>query len=86
MYYNLRRMPDGYRMVKFDDLYNVEAVYNIRFYRGRFYCDCPASNRPDCKHRQMIPIFSTHRATDTGRFFCYDTGEWISALTKGEVP
>ncbi len=76
MYYNLRRMPDGFRMAKFDSLYNVEAVYYIRFSRGRFYCDCPASNKSTCKHRDMIPIFSTHRATDTGKFFCYDTGTW----------
>lgn len=80
MYYNVKRMPDGYRMVKFDNLYNVEAVYNIRFSRGRFYCDCPASNNASCKHRDMIPVFIDYKAVDSGKFLCYETGEWHPAI------
>jgi hypothetical protein len=78
--YNLKSTPDGYRMVKFDDLLNVEAIYNIRYYRKRFYCDCPASNKPNCRHRDMVREFTTHRAVDTGKFFCYDTGDWYPAI------
>jgi hypothetical protein len=76
MYYNLKRLPDGWRMVKFDNLFNVEAVYKIRFSRGKFYCDCPATGRPSCRHRDMVPTFIDAKAVDTGRFLCYDTGEW----------
>lgn len=88
MYYNLRRMPDGYRMVKFDFLFNVEAVYYIRFSRGRFYCDCPAYKNVSCKHRDMVPIFLDHKAVDSGKFLCYDTGEWhpmVEGLTEYDI-
>lgn len=88
MYYNLRRMPDGYRMAKFDKLFALDAVYNIKFSRGRFSCDCPASNKPNCKHREMIPTFVTSRKVDTGYFLCYDTGDWhppVEGLTPEDI-
>ena len=77
MYYNLKRTPEGYRMVKFDSLYNVEAVYYIRSSRGKFYCDCPAYKHETCKHRSMIPLFIENNGVDTGKFLCFDTGEWF---------
>ena len=76
MFYNLKRMPNGYRMVKFDNLFNVEAVYNVRFSRGHFYCDCPASKHTSCKHREMVHVFLDHKRVDSGWFLRYDTGEW----------
>ena len=80
MYYNLIKTPDGYRMVKFDDLWNVDSVYNISYRRGHFFCDCMAGNKPDCRHRQMVPIFCKHRAVNSGKFYCFDTGEWHEAM------
>lgn len=80
MYYNLIKTPDGYRMVKFDDLWNVDSVYNISYRRGHFFCDCMAGNKPDCRHRQMVPIFCTHKAVNSGKFYCYDTKEWLPAI------
>lgn len=76
MYYNLRRTDDGYRMVKFDSLFNVEAIYNLRAFRGKFLCDCPAYKYEMCKHREMIPVFIASNKVNTGEFLCFDTGEW----------
>jgi len=76
--YNLKSTPDGYRMVKFDDYLNVESVYNILYRRGRFYCDCPQGGKsPSCRHRDMVPVFTSHRAVDTGKFYCFETAEWL---------
>ena len=67
-------------MVKFDNLYNVEAIYYIRMSRGRYYCNCPAYKQPTCKHRDMIHTFMDNKAVDSGKFLHYDTGEWIAPL------
>jgi hypothetical protein len=84
VYYNLKSTPDGYRMVKFDDLWFVESVYNIQYHRGRFYCDCPqGSKAPTCRHRDMVPTFCRHKAVDTGKFFCYDEDQWYPAIDMG---
>jgi len=76
--YNLKSTPDGYRMVKFDQYLNVEKIYNILYRRGRFYCDCPQGVKgPACRHRDMVPVFTSHKAVNTGKFYCYETEEWL---------
>jgi hypothetical protein len=81
MYYNLKSTPDGYRMAKFDEFMNVDAVYNITYRRGRFYCDCPQGGKaPTCRHRDMVRTFCSHRAVDTGKFYCYDEDQWYPAV------
>jgi hypothetical protein len=81
--YNMRRTPDGYRMVKWDQHLNIEAVYNILYRRGRHYCDCPQGGKgPTCRHRDMIPLFNSRKAIDKGIFYCYETGEWDAHLLK----
>jgi len=75
--YNLKRLPNGYRMVKFDDYLNVESVYTILHRRGHLYCDCPQGMKSStCRHRDMIPVFKAKRAIDTGEFYCYETQTW----------
>jgi hypothetical protein len=64
-------------MVKFDQYLNVEAVYEIQYRRGRFYCDCPQGSKSHtCKHREMVPMFANHKAVNSGRFYCQETGDW----------
>jgi hypothetical protein len=69
-------------MVKFDNWLNVEAIYTIQHRRGRFYCDCPHGGKnPTCKHRDMIAIFCQHKAVNSGRFYCHETGAWKAKVT-----
>ena len=76
-WYNMRLTPDGYRVVKFDNLFWVEQIYNIAYRRGRFYCDCPQGMKAHtCRHRDMVPIFNQHKAVDSGKFYDYDNQEW----------
>lgn len=83
----MRTIPEGYRIVKWDknlDLKDVEgnvSIYNIthRRHYGKFECTCPQGRKApyaECKHKQMVAIFCSHRAVDTSRFYNYDTGEW----------
>jgi hypothetical protein len=82
--YNLKSTPDGYRMVKFDQDINVEAVYEITYRRGRFYCDCPQGGKsPTCRHRDMIPVFTSHKAVNTGKFYDYENDKWLPPINNG---
>jgi hypothetical protein len=73
----MKSTPDGYRMVKFDDLLNVEAVYNILYRRKRFYCDCPQGMKAStCRHRDMINTFCRHKAVNSGKFYCLEEDRW----------
>ncbi|HEY1249105.1 MAG TPA: hypothetical protein VGE97_08970 [Nitrososphaera sp.] len=80
--YNCISTPDGYRIVKFNDLMWVESVYYITYKRGRFYCPCEQGRKnPNCRHRDMIPIFNTHKAVNSGKFYCYEEDKWFPPVT-----
>ena len=79
--YNCRTIPHGYRMVKFDQLLNVESTYDMPLFNGHIGCSCFQASRPTCRHRDMIERFITAQAIDTGRFYDYDGQQWLPALT-----
>jgi len=80
--YNCISTPDGYRMCKFDNLLNVERVYFINYRRGKFYCPCEQGRKnPNCRHREMIPVFCSARAVNTGKFYCYEDESWHPPVT-----
>jgi hypothetical protein len=82
MYYTLRKIPDGYRIAKFDQFFDVEAVHEMHYFRGKFSCDCPQGGKSHtCRHREMIPIFNRHKAVDTGKFYHYENNEWFPAVS-----
>lgn len=81
--YNCYSTPQGHRIVKFDSLLNVEAVYNLD---PLGHCDCPASTRPSCRHRKMMPIFVKAGAVNSDRFLCYETQTWHKPVALGNEP
>ena len=72
--YNIRRGPIGHQLGKFDDDFNVVAIYDVSLKS----CTCPAGVRPSCKHRKMLPRMLT--AVDTDQFYCYETQQWHTPL------
>jgi hypothetical protein len=70
--YNCRTDLDGYRITKFDSDMNVESSYHCT----DTTCDCPAGQRPMCRHREMLPAFIGRGAVDKGWFLNYDEGGW----------
>lgn len=75
--YNAKPSGDGYRMTKFDsDLNPVgDSSYILlpsSFDPSGWDCSCPASPRPICRHREMLPEFLTLDRAD-GTWMCeYD--------------
>lgn len=82
--YNLRIIgPDKYAVAKFDEDFNVEAVYELTRHGAGFRCSCPAGLRTvklkPCKHQRMLPFMLG--AVNTDRFFDPERGQWHQPMT-----
>lgn len=74
--YNLKGEGQRFTITKFDDdLYPV-STYNIHRPLGPqgLQCDCPASHRYTCRHREMLPLMAAR--ANTPWFFCYEDKSW----------
>src|SRR5208282_1159225 len=76
--YSIRSTPadDEFLITKFDRDYNPEGTYALTTSN----CSCPAGQKPTCRHRKMLPFFTTTRHIDDGWFFDYDTRQWRRPL------
>lgn len=82
--YNLRLLgPDKYAIAKFDDDFNVEAVYELTRNGAGFRCSCPAGLRTvklkPCKHQRMLPFMLG--AVNTDRFYDPERQQWHQPMT-----
>lgn len=71
----------AYRITKFDSDMNVESSYSC----NTASCDCPASVRPSCRHRDMLPKFIARGAVNTMWMFDFDRSGWVSMDLEGEL-
>jgi hypothetical protein len=78
--YNCKHSGDQYQITKFDEHMNVESSYTCT----ERECDCPAGQRPRCRHREMLPKFISRGAIGTGWFFDYDRGGWVQMYDEPE--
>lgn len=78
--YSMRQIGRAYRMVKWDDLFNVEAIYTLMPRGNHFACECFQAKRYTCKHREMLPVFLEAEAVNTGRFYDYEERRWHAAI------
>jgi hypothetical protein len=70
---------DEYAVIKYDSL-GIEAdIYHVVCSTLGDMCTCPASQRPTCRHREMVYIFKDTGMMDreTARYN-YDTKQWAS--------
>lgn len=65
--YNLRTDGDNWRITKFEDG-NPTSSYLI----SQNACQCPAGERPVCRHRQMLPDLLDRHMADSGLFWHFD--------------
>lgn len=71
--YNCHTDGDNYRITKFNDG-EVESSYLC----SESECQCPASSRPVCRHRLMLPMFLNRGAVDTFWFLDFERKGWVS--------
>lgn len=79
--YSIRTIPTGWRIVKFDNLLNVSAIYYITGNLwGTKYCSCwrkyGPNNTVHCKHKAMLLEFWRVRNIDNGWFYDYENSKW----------
>src|SRR5712692_5314182 len=88
--YSLRTLPSGYAITKFDDDLEVQSTYVMTRQEipgraiGMIRCSCPASGRPTCRHREMVPLFILTNRVDTGWFYDHDAMKWYPPIGEGK--
>lgn len=64
-----------YRISKFDTDMNVEASYLT----DGIACECPAGERPACRHRIMLSRFIARGAVNTFWLYDYERNGWVDS-------
>ena len=54
--------------------------YFLQRVSKRFNCDCPAGNRPVCRHRELVEIFIDTESMDSGKLYDYDKKRWSDRI------
>jgi hypothetical protein len=74
--YNVRKITNGFNVAKFDEDFNYVETYAVQEEKGRWFCSCPNTMAPVCRHIKMLQEFKKKKAIGKAMFYCYDTGEW----------
>lgn len=72
--YNIKTRDSTFICTKFDD--DLNPVVGSSYEVSEVACTCPAGQRPTCRHRHMLDIFTTQGAVDQPAFYNYDSGAW----------
>ena len=54
---NRELIADEYFVIKYDKLDMEAGLYTVSVSDSHSTCDCPAAQRPTCRHRDMVAIF-----------------------------
>lgn len=75
--YNCHHDGTEYRITKFNDG-EVESSYLC----STTECQCPAGQRPSCRHRLMLPMFISRGAVNSFWFLDFERKGWVSNELK----
>ncbi len=78
--YTIRRIPSGFRVIKFDDLFNVVTEYELIQRSWGLQCACFAANKETCRHREMAALFIRLNRVDKGWFYNYGARLWVKPI------
>ena len=79
--YNCHHDGDQYQITKFTDG-NPESSYLTT----HTDCQCPRSEHPTCRHRQMLPIFINSGLINTHLFLNWDNGHYTCDFQGNPTP
>lgn len=71
--YNCHTDGTEWRITKFNDG-EVESSYLCSITE----CQCPAGQRPSCRHRLMLPMFISRGAVNSFWFLDFERKGWVS--------
>lgn len=79
--YTVRQTLPGdvvFEVLKFTKNLDHEATYYISdLPNGAMICNCPAGNKPTCRHQQMLRKFQAEERVNKGYFFNHDKDKWL---------
>lgn len=64
---------------------NKSTSYNVAQSGNELICTCFAGNKSTCRHREMVKLFQTNQAIDSGAMYQWDTKTWREATPEEEV-
>lgn len=67
-----------WRIAKFDTNMALEASYVLDW----DLCECPAGDKPTCRHRKMLKTFISAGHVNDGWFLDYDAKVWSKPLAE----
>ena len=79
--YNCHHDGDQYRITKFTDG-NPSSSYLCT----ESECECPAGERPTCRHRQMLPQMIRSNIINTPWFLDWDASGGITDFDGNSIP
>lgn len=79
--YNLHTDGDHWRITKFVDG-NPESSYLT----SHAECQCPAGNRPTCRHRQMLPVMLSAGLANQPWFLDWDNNRQVVDFQGNAIP
>lgn len=79
--YNLHTDGDHWRITKFVDG-NPESSYLT----SHAECQCPAGNRPTCRHRQMLPVMLSAGLANQPWFLDWDNSRQVVDFQGNAIP
>lgn len=82
--YNIKTRDSTFVCTKFDD--DLNPIVGSSYEVSEVACTCPAGQRPTCRHRHMLDIFTTQGAVDQPAFYNYDAGAWHDEAPLPEPP
>lgn len=74
-----------FKCLKFDMDFTPKGGYEISIVKKRMECSCYASNRPTCRHRQMLALSLKEKKINGGWYYDFDRGEWHSPAIDLEM-
>ena len=82
--YNCKSTKTGWRIIKWDDSFNIESIYELSGGHGRIRCLCPQSTKETCRHRVMLDAFLKYKTIDKNLFLDYDNNKWHRPVEEFE--
>lgn len=74
--YTVRQDGGEYEVLKFDKDFEYEGKYLVtKDLRG---CDCFASHRATCRHRDLVRLFCAEGKINSGEMYDFDKQRWFA--------
>jgi hypothetical protein len=85
-YYTIKSHSEGWTVHKVSMDFEPQGGYKVSDRSGRLECECFASNKHTCRHRDMVRMYKANlefRAkVDQGSLYNFDKDKWLAPIKQ----